>query len=60
MRGMHEWMLLIVARPGTEAANELLPQSAPRRRVSIERLGTYTRVVLIAEDVAPVRPWIWA
>lgn len=60
MRGMHEWMLQIVARPGTSAVNELWPLSAPRRKVSLQRLGTHTRVILVAEDVATVRPWIWA
>lgn len=60
MRGMQKWMLLSVARPETEAANEPLPQHAPRRKVTIERFGTYTRVVLVAEDAEPVRPWTWA
>ena len=57
---MQDWILLIVARPGTEAANQPWPQHAPRRKVTIERLGSYSRVILLAGEAEPVRPWIWA
>ena len=60
MRGMQKWMLLSVARPDSEAANQPLPQYGPRRKLTIERFGTYTRVVLMAEEAAPIRPWVWA
>ena len=45
MRGMHKWTLVVVARPGTGAANQPLPQYAPGRRLGIERLGTYMKVI---------------
>lgn len=60
MRGMQKWMLLMVARPDSEAANQPLPQYGPRRKLTIERFGTYTRVVLATEDAPPVRAWTWA
>jgi hypothetical protein len=46
MRVMQKWMLLFVARPGTEAANQPWPQYA-RHRLGVQRLGTYMRVIQI-------------
>ena len=45
MRGMQKWTLVVVARPGTGAANQPLPQYAPGRRLGIQRLGTYMKVI---------------
>lgn len=51
---MSDWEILAVARPGQQAANEPWPQYAPRRHVSITRLGPYTRVILsTTEDQTP-------
>jgi hypothetical protein len=48
MRGMQKWMLVVVTRPGTGAANQPLPHYAPGRRLGIQRLGTYMRVILVS------------
>ena len=49
-RGVSNWELQRVARPGQPADNESLaaPGYTPRRQVWITRLGSYTRVVLVA------------
>jgi hypothetical protein len=57
MRGMHECVISRVAAPGTRAANQPLSVFAPRRQVSITRLGAYTRVVLTTREAAlPASP----
>jgi len=52
-RGVSNWKLQRVARPGQPADNEPLaaPAYAARRQVWITRLGSYTRVVLVAPGV---------
>jgi hypothetical protein len=54
-RGVSNWELQRVARPGQPADNESVaaPGYTPRRQVWITRLGTYTRVVLVAHDGEP-------
>ena len=49
---MSNWELQRVARPGQPADNESLaaPGATPPRQVWITRLGSYTRVVLVAHD----------
>jgi len=49
-RAMQIWSLSRVTRPGEPAANEALPEQAARRQVWITRLGSYTRVILLAEE----------
>lgn len=51
-RAVQNWSLLRVTRPGEQAANELLPEQAARRQVWITRLGSYTRVILLAGEEA--------
>ena len=50
-RGVSNWELQRVARPGQPADNEPLaaPGYTSRRQVWITRLGAYTRVVLVAD-----------
>jgi hypothetical protein len=57
-RRVLNWKLINVKPAGEPAANEPWPAHfggyAPRRQVSITRLGAYTRVVLVAaEEEAP-------
>jgi hypothetical protein len=47
------WQLQRVARPGEQADNEPWPVYSPRGQVWITRLGSHTRVVLVADDAAP-------
>ena len=53
--GVSNWELQRVARPGQPADNEPLaaPGYTPRRQVWITRLGSYTRVVLVANGAEP-------
>lgn len=59
---MPSWKIIRVSQPGGEpAANQPWPQYPPRRQVSIERRGPYTRVILVAnkgsaEDATPPVP----
>jgi hypothetical protein len=56
---MH-WQPHRVARPGETADNEALPTRSPRGQVWVTRLGSHTRVVLLAEPVEnPVTSPIW-
>jgi hypothetical protein len=62
-RGVSNWELHIVARPGEHAANETLTEQGPRRQVWIQRLGAYTKVILVAgeaEAAQPVSTQRWA
>jgi hypothetical protein len=52
--GMRAWIIVIVAAPGIEAANEPLAAFARRREVVVTRQGGYTRVVLRVEDASPL------
>jgi len=52
-RGVPHWEIFRVMAPGEPAANQPWPQQAPRRNVSIQRFGTYTRVVLVAREEKP-------
>ena len=49
-RGVLNWELQRVTRPGEPADNEAWPEHAPRGQVWITRLGSHTRVVLLAGD----------
>ena len=51
---MSNWELQRVTRPGQPADNEsvAVPGYTPRRQVWITRLGSYTRVVLVAHGDA--------
>lgn len=56
-RGVLHWQLHRVTRPGEQADNEAWPVSSPRGQVWITRLGSYTRVILLADEPqAPERP----
>jgi len=61
MRGMRKCVIAVVAAPGTPAANQLHSTFARRREVTVTRLGSYTRVVLIRHEAAlpgaPVPRW---
>jgi hypothetical protein len=64
-RGVSNWKLQRVARPGQPADNEPWPEYAPRGQVWITRLGAYTRVVLLAEEpttdvTPPISTQRWA
>lgn len=66
-RGVSNWELQRVARPGQPADNESLAATGytPPRQVWITRLGSYTRVVLVAhrgddEPEAPPSTQRWA
>jgi len=52
-RGVSNWELQRVTRPGQTADNELWPEYAPRGQVWITRLGSHTRVVLLAGNDEP-------
>jgi hypothetical protein len=49
-RGVPNWELQRVTRPGEPAENEPWPEYTPRGQVWITRLGSYTRVILLAGD----------
>jgi len=51
---MRAWTIVVVAAPGTEAANEPLGIFERRRQVVVTRQGGYTRVVLRIEDPSPL------
>ena len=57
-RGVQNWEPFRVNRPGEPAANEAWPEYAPRRQVWITRLGSYTRVIMLAESQAQSAPAI--
>ena len=59
-RGVQNWEPFRVTRPGEPAANEAWPEYAPRGQVWITRLGSYTRVILLAEAQAEAAPAISA
>ena len=68
-RGVSNWELQRVTRPGQPADNEEWPAHlrnyVPRGQVWITRLGAYTRVVLLAErnepaGEAPISSQSWA
>lgn len=52
-RGVSNWELQRVTRPGEPADNEPWAEYTPRGQVWITRLGAYTRVVLLADESAP-------
>jgi hypothetical protein len=55
-RGVLNWQLQRVARPGEQADNEAWPMYSPRGQVWVTRLGSHTRVVLVADEAdAPTR-----
>jgi hypothetical protein len=49
-RGVSNWQLQRVARPGQPADNEPWPDYTPRGQVWITRLGSHTRVILLAGE----------
>jgi hypothetical protein len=59
-RGVQNWQTFRVTRPGEPAANEASREQAPRRQVWITRLGSYTRVVMLAEAQAEAAPAVSA
>ena len=52
-RGVSNWKLQRVTRPGEPADNEPWPACPPRGQVWITRLGSHTRVVLLADEGEP-------
>lgn len=59
-RGVQNWQTFRVTRPGEPAANEALPEHTSRRQVWITRLGSYTRVIMLAEPQVQAAPAISA
>jgi len=57
---VQNWQTFRVTRPGEPAANEALPEHTSRRQVWITRLGSYTRVIMLAEPQVQAAPAISA
>jgi hypothetical protein len=49
IRGVLHWQIHRVTRPGDTADNERWPEYPPRGQVWVTRLGSHTRVVLLAD-----------